>query len=315
MRPSPRSISSCANTNCRFEKFAPRRNSSPACPGSTAFWVFPCRNWANSRKHCLFSRKGSSRQPTPKYRRMCGLQLLRAYSGLKRDPDAVETALALNKLYPDDPEVLYHTGRIYGNFAYMVMTKLHDKAPNSIWMLQAQGEANEARKTTRPRSSRSITSWHSNPGATASIIEWAHLSVTIRRSTKAGGPGGRQARVQGRAGNRSRQWQCAYELASIQADLGNLEDARKLYEDVLESIRTSRRLSSGWGRPARFAEGGRGLAPLERATRINPDDDVAWYRLARAYRATGRLQDRARAFAEYRRIHSCYSWHSFQTQF
>src|ERR1700733_6979460 len=74
-------------------------------------------------------------------RRMCGLQLLRAYTGLSRDADAVETALALNKLYPDDPEVLYHTGRIYGNLAYVTMEKLHDKAPNSIWMLQARGEA------------------------------------------------------------------------------------------------------------------------------------------------------------------------------
>ena len=54
--------------------------------------------------------------------------------------------LTLNKLYPDDPEVLYHTGRIYGNYAYVTMEKLHDTAPNSIWMLQAQGEANESQK-------------------------------------------------------------------------------------------------------------------------------------------------------------------------
>ena len=79
-------------------------------------------------------------------KRMCGLQLLRAYTGLGRDADAVETALALNKLYPDDPEVLYHTGRIYGNFAYLMMEKLHDNAPDSVWMLQAQGEANESQK-------------------------------------------------------------------------------------------------------------------------------------------------------------------------
>ncbi len=46
------------------------------------------------------------------------------------------------------------------------------------------------------------------------------------------------------------------------------------------------------------------VAPLERATRINPDDDVAWYRLARAYRAMGRMQDNAKALGEYRRIHS-----------
>ncbi len=87
-------------------------------------------------------------------RRLCGLQLLRAYTGLGRDADAVETALALNKLYPDDPEVLYHTGRIYGNYAYITMEKLHDKAPNSVWMLQAQGEANESQKNYARRNHR-----------------------------------------------------------------------------------------------------------------------------------------------------------------
>ncbi len=73
--------------------------------------------------------KGFRQTADPEVRRMCGLQLLRAYPGLKRDSDAVETSLALNKLYPDDPEVLYHTGRIYGIFAFTVMTRLKDKAP------------------------------------------------------------------------------------------------------------------------------------------------------------------------------------------
>ena len=60
---------------------------------------------------------------------MCGLQLLRAYSGLRRDSKAVEVALELNRLYPDDPEVLYHTGRIFGNFAFLNMQKLAQVAP------------------------------------------------------------------------------------------------------------------------------------------------------------------------------------------
>jgi len=90
--------------------------------------------------------KGFKQSSDNEIRRMCGLQLLRAYTGLRRDSDAVETALALNKLYPDDPEVLYQTGRIYGNFTYQVMEKLHDAAPDSIWMLQAQGEASESQK-------------------------------------------------------------------------------------------------------------------------------------------------------------------------
>jgi len=54
-------------------------------------------------------------------KRMCGLQLERAYTGLKRDSKAVEVAMELNRLYPDDPEILYQTGKIYGNFAFLTM--------------------------------------------------------------------------------------------------------------------------------------------------------------------------------------------------
>jgi Flp pilus assembly protein TadD len=88
--------------------------------------------------------KGFHQTADSEIRRMCGLQLLRAYPALRRDSDAVETSLTLNKLFSDDPEVLYHTGRIYGIFAYKVMTKLKDTAPGSIWTLQAQGELHEA---------------------------------------------------------------------------------------------------------------------------------------------------------------------------
>lgn len=42
--------------------------------------------------------------------------------------------------------MLYQTGRIYGNRAYEVMEKLHNTAPNSVWMVQAQGETNESMK-------------------------------------------------------------------------------------------------------------------------------------------------------------------------
>ena len=62
--------------------------------------------------------KGFRQTSDADVQRMCGLELLRAYTNLGRDADAVETSLVLGKRYPDDPEVLYHTGRIYGNFAY-----------------------------------------------------------------------------------------------------------------------------------------------------------------------------------------------------
>ena len=86
--------------------------------------------------------------PDPATKRMCGLQLMRTYTGLQRDKDAVTVALELNKLYPDDPEILYHTGRIYGNYAFLTLHKLEVVAPTSIWRHQAAGEAFESEGST-----------------------------------------------------------------------------------------------------------------------------------------------------------------------
>ncbi len=77
-------------------------------------------------------------------RRMCGLELQRAYTGLKRDSQAVEVAMELNRLYPNDPEILYQTGKIYGNFAFLTMEKLAQVAPTSVWRHLAAAEADES---------------------------------------------------------------------------------------------------------------------------------------------------------------------------
>src|SRR5207302_573316 len=71
-------------------------------------------------------------------------ELERAYTGLKRDKNAVEVAMELNRLYPDDPEILYQTAKIYGNFAFLTMWKLAQVAPNSVWRHLAAGECEES---------------------------------------------------------------------------------------------------------------------------------------------------------------------------
>ena len=53
-------------------------------------------------------------------------------------------ALELTRLYPKDPEVLYHSGRLLSNYAYLMTMKLARVAPESPWTHQAAGEANES---------------------------------------------------------------------------------------------------------------------------------------------------------------------------
>ncbi len=250
--------------------------------------------------------KGFKQTADTEVRRMCGLQLLRAYSGLKRDPDAVRTALDLNQFYPDDPEVLYHTGRIYGNFAYITMTRLHDKAPNTIWMLQAAAEASESTKNYDAAISAFNHILELEPRRPG--IHFRLGRVYQRRYADGQKPEDREAaqrefnaelEVDPSNGN------ARYELATMAADTGNLDYAQKQYEDLVERYPDFEEALVGLGGVLLDSQKEKdAVAPLERAIRLNPDDDVAWYRLARAYRGAGRLQDRAKALAEYRRIHS-----------
>jgi tetratricopeptide (TPR) repeat protein len=250
--------------------------------------------------------KGFKQTADTEVRRMCGLQLLRAYTGLGRDADAVETALAMDRLYPDDPEVLYHTGRIYGNFAYEVMLKLHDKAPNSIWMLQAQGEANESQKDYEG----AIIAFNhvlqlepSRPG-----IHYKLGRVYLARYRDGQKQEDRDAAVREfnaelavNPGNGN----ALYEMAVIQQQQGNLDEARTQFEHVVERFPDFEEALVGLGGVClENQKPEAALAPLERATKLNPDDEVAWYRLAQAERDTGNREAQQKALAAFQRLHS-----------
>lgn len=249
--------------------------------------------------------KGFHQTSDPEVRRQCGLELLRVYGDLNRDADAVETSLALNKAYPNDPEVLYHTGRVYGSYAYTVMEKLHDTAPGSIWMLQAQGEANESQGNW---DSAIVAFNHvlvidpKRPG-----IHYRLGRVYLGRFRDSGKTEDRDAAMREFSdelaidpGNGN----AAYELAYLEAESGKTEEAIQEYQLAL-------------GRHPDFEEALVGLAGidltsdkaadavplLERATRLRPDDEVAWWRLSQAERATGNRQEQEKALAMFQKIH------------
>ena len=248
--------------------------------------------------------KGFKQTADPEVQRMCGLQLMRVYSDLNRDSEAVETALALNKFYPDDPEVLYHTGRIYGNIAYVVMEKLHDDAPGSVWMLQAQSEAYESQKdydSAIDAYTHILSLDARRPG-----IHYRLGRVYQKRFEETHKPEDRDAAVReftAELGVDPSNGNAEYELGYIQADLGNLEEARKDYEQVVAHFPDFEEALVGLGgvylgleKPELAA------APLDRATRVRPDDQVAWYRLAEAARGTGDKETVQRAMAKFQEL-------------
>jgi predicted Zn-dependent protease len=250
--------------------------------------------------------KGFKQSSDVEIRRMCGLQLLRAYTGLDRNSDAVETALALNKFYPDDPEVLYNTSRIYGNYTYLMMEKLRDRAPDSVWMLQASGEAHESEKdyeAALQSFDHVLKLEPRRPG-----VHYRMGRVYLRRFQDT-----HDAKDQGLAADQFRaeleidpqNGNALYELAQLDHDGGRLDDSRKEFEALVTARPSFEQARVGLAAVLVEAnEAKLAVTQLQRAVELEPNDEVAWYRLSQALRATGDGDGQRKALATFRQVHA-----------
>ncbi len=95
-----------------------------------------------------------------------------------------------------------------------------------------------------------------------------------------------------------------YEIANLQANNGNLDEATKRYRQVLERYPDFEEALVGMAGVQLENQRPADAVPLlQRATKLRPDDEVAWYRLALAERASGNREAQGKALAEFQRLH------------
>ncbi len=247
---------------------------------------------------------GFQQATEPSVKRMCGLQLMRAYSALQRDNQAVDVALKLDTAFPNDPEVLYQTSRVYGNSAFLNMQKLRREAPNSVWRHLAAAEAYES----EGQYNNAIDEYHQ-----VLVLEPRRLGVHYRigrtmlaRSRQANSPADiAEARKEFEAelaldphnGN------ATYELAEMHRNAGELDQAQKLFESALEDYPGFEEAHIGLAavlvaqqkpQPAKVQ--------LEKAIELNPGNEVSWYRLAQVDKSLGDTAGQQKALAEYQQL-------------
>ena len=244
--------------------------------------------------------KGFRRSADPALKRLAGLQLQRAYTGLQKDNRAVEVALELNRLYPDDPEILYHGSRLYANFAYLMLRKLSEVAPTSVWRRQASGETFESQgqHELAIREYRAVLALDSSrPG----------IHFRLGRTLLARG----QPELQSEALREFEQelkldptnGNAAYEAAEIYRRSGQLDSAAKFFEVALKNDAHFEEAQIGLGRVL-LTQGKPELAlpHLQKAVSLNPSNEVSQYQLSQAYRALGRTAEQQKALMEFQRL-------------
>lgn len=293
----------------RFEQAAPALRQAlklkPLLPNTDVLLAMSLSELGQYQEALPALQKGFKRTTDPALRRASGLQLQRAYTGLRQDDKAVEVALELTRLYPKDPEVLYHAGRLFANYAYLSTVKLAEVAPDSLWLRLASGEAYESQgrldvaireykevlslQPNRPgvhyrigrallaRAKQSTDDTVSEPEALKEFEEELRLDPTNANA----------AYESGEIHRRSARFDRAAELFS---------QAVKYYPDFVDALVALGRTLVSLGKA------GEALAPLGKAVALDAANEVAWFQLAQAQRALGNAAEQQKAVAEFQRL-------------
>src|SRR5260370_10617887 len=247
------------------------------------------------------------RQSTdPPVKRMSGLQLERTYTALQKDRKAVEVALELDRLFGDDPEVLYHNERIYGNYAYLTVQKLMRQAPDSVWKHQATAEAldsqgNDAGALAEYRAVLALDP--ERPG-----IHYRFARPLLGRWRASQSPADLEEAKKEFAlelDSDPNNSNAAYEIGEIYRKSGDLAAAERFFALAVGSHPDFQEAQGGMATvltsQSKWQEA---LPHLERAASLRPDDEVAWYRLAQVQRSLGNIPEQRKALGVFLRLHS-----------
>jgi predicted Zn-dependent protease len=251
-------------------------------------------------------KRAFTRNGDPPLTRLVGLHLQRTYMGLGRDADAVGVALELSRRYPDDPEVLYHTGRLFSNYAYLQTVRLQRVAPDSVWTHQAAGEANESQglwDAAIREYQEVLTAAPDRPGL--------HFRIGRVLLAQANQVGADAAALTSRARQQFElelkrdptNANAAYELGELQRRAGELEPAVISFAAAIRSDPGFADALVGLGRTlTTLGRAGEAVPLLERATTLDSGSDVAFYLLSQAYGAVGNAAGQQRALETFQKL-------------
>lgn len=238
-------------------------------------------------------------------KRMCGLELQRAYTGLKKDDKAVEVAMQLNRLFPDDPEILYQTGKIYGNFAFLTMEKLAQVAPTSVWKHLAAAEAHESQGSyvlAIPEYNEVLKLEPQRPGIHyrlgRSLLGRYWQRHSLEDLTAAEKEFEQELQIDPANAN------SAYELGELRRKANRFDEAQQYFEQALQHYPDFPEAQLGLAAVLQAKKlNDQAVIHAQRAVAIDPENEVGWYRLAQIQKALGHNAEQEKALAEYRRLH------------
>jgi tetratricopeptide (TPR) repeat protein len=293
----------------RFEQAVPAFQQAiklkPTLPNTDVLLAMALSELGRHKEAAPALEKGFKRATDPALKRASGLRLARAYTGLGQDDKAVEVALELTRLYPKDPEVLYHAGRLFGNYAYLSTVKLAEVAPNSLWLHLAAGEANESqgRFDAAIQEYKEVLSLQPNrPG-----VHYRIGRVLLARAKQSTDDTVSEAEALKEFEQEllldPTNANAAYEAGEIQRKSARFDKALDLFSQAIKHYPDFEEALLALGRTLlSLGKAEESLAPLRRSVALNAANEVSWFQLAQAQRALGNAAEQQKALAEFERL-------------
>jgi tetratricopeptide (TPR) repeat protein len=287
------------------EAVAPCRRALKLKPALTASRYFLETSLAESgacKEALPMIEKDYSTLSDKQLRRVMGLDAARCAMAESESLRADNLLQRLNRDYPDDPDVLYLSARIYSDLSSQASERLLQVAPSSFQALQIAAETFEV----EGRHAEALAEYRKiaeiAPQAPEVHLYIGRILLEGEHDAAAEEEAGRQFRAElalnpedagaeyelGEIARAGRQWGEAIRHFSRAA---NFDPA---FPDALIGLGKSL-VSAG-----RAAEA---VAPLEKAVHIDPSNAVAHYQLSFAYRRVGREADAKRELAFYQDVH------------
>ena len=293
----------------KFEQAVPTLRQAlklkPSLPQADIFLALSLSELGQYKEALPGLEKGFHNSHDSSIHRMCGLQLERAYDGLQQDSKAVEVALEMNRLYPSDAEVLYYSGRVFGNFAFLNMQTLAAVAPESIWRHQAEAEAYESQgayDTAISEYRQVLTLEPKRPNIHYRIGRT--LQARSRQTASADDVALALKEFAQELQINSRNANAAYEIAEIDRNAGQFDEAQKCFELALNHYPNFEEAHLGLAAVLMSLEKPEQALPhLKKAIALDSENEVSWYRLSQVQGILGNANEQQKALAEFQRLH------------
>lgn len=232
-----------------------------------------------------------------KFKVEVGLDLVSLYTGASDLDQAAEVVAQLNKVSPDDPEVLYASYRVYGDLSGASMLRLSVAAPDSAQMHQvlAHEELREGNTNAAIAQFRKAIAIDSRlPGIHFELAELLNTSQNPvvkkeaeeeYRAALAMDPGDEVALLR---------------LADIAVQKGDVQEAYREYSQAVAMRPADSDAKLGLAKILiEMNQPDKAQTLLEQTVQLDPTDATAHYRLATFYRKEGRMDDAKRQLELY----------------